>query len=522
MYDVVIIGYGPTGMLAATKLGRAGVKVAVVERYKSLYTLPRVGIVHDDIMRMFQEIGINEKVKPATEFLPIYEMVNGDKLLLSNNVEPYAAHGWPEFISIYQPAFEAELDNVAKQLPSVEVFQGEKAVALTQDSDKVTVTVETDDGVKRNIEGRYLIAADGGNSFARPALGIEYEFLGFDQDWLVIDARIRRPKANMPPLRQFCEPGQPGMTMQMGAHHRRWSFMIFEGETIEHAMKPENVWKRLNRPEGGTQEDFELIRVASYKFTSQLAKSWQVGRVFLAGDAAHLMPPFLAQGMCTGLRDAYNISWKLELVVKGLAGENILKSYETERSPNARATIIESARVGQNVVERDLAKAAARDAQLLAMQAELLKAKGAKPLIAFRVPGFTDGVIAKAGSKVRGAGDVFPQGKVKNGNAEGAFDDVAGRGFLIVARNDHPASALSPEDLAFWTSIGGKIVRFDTRPGTGGLTDVDGRYSKLMDEYGCDVIVKRPDYYIFGACPTVKDLPALIADLRMQLQQGLH
>jgi 2-polyprenyl-6-methoxyphenol hydroxylase-like FAD-dependent oxidoreductase len=520
MYDVVIVGYGPTGMLAAVKLGRAGVKVAVIERYKSLYMLPRVGIVHDDIMRMFQEIGIDGKVKSATQFLPTYEMINNGKILLSNNVEPYAAHGWPEFISIYQPAFEAELDIAAKALSSVDLFQGEKAVALAQDSEKVSVTVEADDGKTRTIEGRYVIAADGGNSFARPALGLEYEFLGFDQDWLVIDAKIKRPKPDMPPLRQFCEPQQPGMTMQMGANHRRWSFMIFEDETIEHAMKPENVWKRLDRPEGGTPDDFELIRVASYKFTSQLATSWQVGRVFLAGDAAHLMPPFLAQGMCSGFRDAYNIAWKLELVVKGLAGEDILKSYEAERSPNARATIIESARVGQNVVIRDPEKAKARDAQLAVMQADLVKAKGQKALIAFRVPGFTEGVIASPRPGVRGAGDVFPQGRVKCARGEGPFDDIAGRGFLIVSRNGDPAAALPAEDRAFWDRLGGGFVRIGAQPG--GLTDLEGRYTQLMDEYGCDVIVKRPDYYIFGACPGLADLPALMADLRMQLQQGLH
>jgi 2-polyprenyl-6-methoxyphenol hydroxylase-like FAD-dependent oxidoreductase len=515
MYDVIIVGYGPTGMLAAVKLGRAGLKVAVLERYKTLYTLPRVGIVHDDVLRMFQEVGIVEKIKPATYFLPKYELANKGKILLSNTVQPMATHGWPEFISIYQPAFEAELDALARGLPNVDLQTGVKAVAMAQDADNVTVTVEEESGARRDVVGRYLIGADGGNSFVRPALGIEYEFLGFDQDWLVIDAKMKKPpRPEIPLLRQLCEPEQPGMTMQMGAHHRRWSFMIFPDETVEHATKPENVWKRLNRPEGGTPDEFELIRVASYKFTSQLARRWQVGRAFLAGDSAHLMPPFLAQGMCSGFRDAYNLSWKLELVLKGLAAPALLDTYETERGPNARATIIESARVGQNVIERDPKKAEERDARLAVMQAELEKAKGQKSLIAFRVPGFTEGLMARAGASVRGAGDVFPQARVRRNGSEGPFDDIAGRGFLIVARNGDPASQLSAEDLAFWASIGGSFVRLD---GAGGLTDVESRYSQLMDEYGCDVIVKRSDYYIFGACPTGKDLPPLIADLRKQL-----
>ena len=398
-------------------------------------------------------------------------------------------------------------------------MQGQTAVGIAQDTDKVVVTVEAEGGARQTIEGRYLIGADGSNSFVRGALGIDFEFLGFDQDWLVIDAKMKRsPRPDLPMMRQFCEPEQPGMTMQMGAHHRRWSFMIFPDEPIEVAMKPENVWKRLNRPEGGTPDEFELIRVASYKFTSQIATRWREGRVLLAGDAAHLMPPFLAQGMCSGFRDAYNLAWKLDLILKGHAMPSLLATYETERGPNARATIIESARVGQNVIERDPEKARERDARLLAMQAELENAKGQKALIAFRVPGFTDGFVAHARDRVKAAGDAFPQAVVRGNGIEARFDDIAGGGFLIVARNDHPASALSATDRQFWTSIGGRFVRFDTRPGAGSVTDVEGRYSQLMDEYGCDIIVKRPDYYIFGACPKATDLPPLLADLRAQLQ----
>src|SRR5690349_4810693 len=165
MYDVVIVGYGPTGMLAAVKLGRAGLKVAVLERYTTLYTLPRVGIVHDDVLRMFQEVGIVEKIKPATHFLPKYELVNKGKILLSNAVQPMAAHGWPEFISIYQPAFEAELDVLVRALPNVDLQRGCTVVGLAQDADRVSVTVEDEGGARRVVQGRYLIGADGGNSF---------------------------------------------------------------------------------------------------------------------------------------------------------------------------------------------------------------------------------------------------------------------------------------------------------------------------------------------------------------------
>ena len=514
MYDVLIAGYGPTGMMAAALLGRAGHRVAVFERYKTLYNLPRVGIVHDDVLRMFQEVGCIDRIWPSTHFLPVYELAKNGRVLLSSEVSPNATHGWPEYISIYQPAFEGELDAIVKALPSVSVFQGERVTAIAQNSDHVEITVEGDSGARR-VRGRYLIGADGGNSFVREALGIAYEDLGFDQNWLVIDGKAKNPRPALPAMRQFCEPEQPGVTLQMGPQHRRWSFMIFAGETPEDAVKPESVWRRLDRPEGATPDEYELIRVASYKFQSLYAERWRDGRVFLAGDAAHQMPPFLAQGLCSGFRDAHNLAWKLDLVLKRLAPDAFLDTYEAERGPNARATIVESMRVGQNVNERDPDKVRQRDAQLMALQAQKDATRGQKQLIAFRVPGFQAGFIAKNGA--RGAGDALVQGKVRRNGAEGRFDDVAGRGFIIIARGEDPAAALSREDRDYWRSLGGRFVRLAGGEEEDAVADADGRLGRLMDEYGCDVIVKRPDYYIFGACPTPRELPALIAELRGQL-----
>ncbi|HVV91884.1 MAG TPA: bifunctional 3-(3-hydroxy-phenyl)propionate/3-hydroxycinnamic acid hydroxylase [Hyphomicrobiales bacterium] len=517
MYDVVIAGYGPTGMMAAALLGRAGHRVAVIERYKSLYNLPRVGIVHDDVLRMFQELGLAEAIAPATYFLPVYELGKHGEVLLSNDVEPHATHGWPEMTSIYQPAFEAELDKLDTALPGVDVLKGLKAVGLAQDGAGVEVTVEDEAGQRRTIEGRWLIGADGGNSFVREALGISYADLGFDQNWLVIDAAAKPGRAGLPLLRQFCEPEQPGMTMQMGPGHRRWSFMIFPGEDPAEAVKPESVWRRLDRPEGGTPDEFELVRVVSYKFQSLDAEEWRVGRVFLAGDAAHQMPPFLAQGMCSGFRDAYNIAWKLDLVLKGLAAPAFLDSYAAERQPNARATIVESMRVGQNVNERDPEKIRARDAALRAMQAAKAKQPPTqKALIAFRVPGFDDGFIADG---AEGAGDIFPQGTVRAGGREGRFDDVVGRGFFVLVRDGAPAPALDTDAAAFWRRLGGHVVTIGA-PGSGAaVEDTEGVYLRLMDGYGADLLVKRPDYYLFGA-GAAATLPALLADLRRQLEGG--
>jgi len=521
MYDVLIAGYGPTGMLAAALLGRAGHRVGVFERYKTLYNLPRVGIVHDDVLRMFQEIGCIEKVWPHTHFLPVYELARHGKVLLSSDVAPNATHGWPEYISIYQPAFEAGLDVIAKAQPSVEVSQGERVIAVAQNDTRVEIEVEGDGGARRKVEGRYLIGADGGNSFVRQALGIRYEDLGFDQDWLVIDGKAKNPRPGLPAMRQLAEPEQPGVTLQMGPQHRRWSFMIFAGESPADAVKPESVWRRLDRPEGATPDEYELIRVASYKFQSLYAERWRQGRVFLAGDAAHQMPPFLAQGLCSGFRDAHNLAWKLDLVLAGKAPDAFLDNYEAERGPNARATIVESMRVGQHVNERDPEKVRQRDEQLMALQTEKERSGGNKQLIAFRVPGFEAGFVARPRDGVRGAGDAFVQGRVRRSGTDGRFDDVAGRGFMIVARNGDPQAALSRGDRDYWSSLGGRFTRIGGE-GPDAIVDSEGQYTGLMDEYGCDVIVKRPDFYIFGACPTLRELPALLADMRNQITAAAH
>src|SRR5581483_10501048 len=193
---------------------------------------------------------------------------------------------------------------------------------------------------------------------------------------------------------------------------------------------------------GATPEEYDLIRVAWYKFQSLYAERWRTGRVFLAGDAAHQMPPFLAQGLCSGFRDAHNLAWKLDLVLKGLAGDRFLDSYEAERGPSARATIVESMRVGLHVNERDPEKVKVRDDQLRALQAAKNSPSLEPQLIAFRVPGFAKGLVA---ANAPGAGDAFPQANIR-GEREGRFDDIAGRGFVVVARGADPLASLSAED----------------------------------------------------------------------------
>jgi hypothetical protein len=225
------------------------------------------------------------------------------------------------------------------------------------------------------------------------------------------------------------------------------------------------------------------------------------------------MPPFLAQGLCSGFRDAHNLAWKLDLVLKGISPPGLLDAYADERLPNARATIIESMRVGQNVIERDVEQAHLRDERLLALWAQAQAAPQTKQLIAFRVPGYGAGLIA---DNTPGAGDALGQARVRIGGREGLLDDVAGRGFMLLARGGNPLDALSPVDQAFWRSLGGTAYELDAAA-SGSIEDVEGYYGRLLDEYGAGVLLKRPDYYLFGTAPDLPSLPALVGELRQKL-----
>lgn len=515
MYDVVIVGWGPTGMTAACLLGRAGYRVGVFERYPAIYRLPRVGGVHDDVLRIFQEIGISEEVLPAAHVLTSYDMVHGGEIVFASPLSAEAAHGWPQQVSLFQPYFEGALDAVAKRSGTVGVHQGQRVIALSQTPDHVEITVEdVASGKRRTEQGRYLIGCDGGNGFVRGALGIDSEHFGFEQDWLVVDAALKRPRPGWPELRQFCDPDQPGMAMRMGKHHRRWAFMIFPGESLEDAVRPEAVWRRLDRPEGATAAEVTLIRHASYRFTAQLARRWRVGRVFLAGDAAHQMPPYLGQGLCSGIRDAQNLALKLGLALNGCAAEDFLDVYALERKPNCRSAIEESIRVGRAVIERDPEKVRRRDLALKTAQAQ-----STQQLVGYRTPGLTNGFIARK-SAGRGAGAIFIQGRVAVGGRQGRFDDLIGRGFLILARQGDPIACLSESHRAFWKSLGGRIVTFGKGASDAAdihFGDAGGWYGRLLDEVGCNVIVKRADYHIFGMYRAVADLPAALDDMRAQL-----
>ncbi len=202
-------------------------------------------------------------------------------------------------------------------------------------------------GDLQTFSGRVVLGCDGANSIIRELAGITMEDLGFTERWLVIDIRVPAGLDTWDGVEQICDPARAATFMQVTGDRYRWEFRLLDGEDEASLITPAALGALL-RPWTGRSglDGLEIIRSASYTFRARLASRFQAGRVFLLGDAAHLTPPFIGQGLAAGLRDADNLAWKLAHVLTGRAGAGLLASYETERRPHARALINKAVRVG--------------------------------------------------------------------------------------------------------------------------------------------------------------------------------
>jgi len=456
--DVLIAGGGPTGVTLAVLLAQRGVKVVVAEKEADIYPLPRAAHLDHETIRILQEAGVADEVVATSRRTARYDFLTAAReiLLRFEGSDRIGPGGWPAANMIHQPSVEAALRRQLASLPSAQLHSRWELTAWSDDGAGVTATIATPEGL-REVRAAWLVGADGARSPVREAAGITFDDLGFEEPWLVVDMLVhdvsRLPEANL----QICDPARPTTCVLMGEGRHRWEFMILPGETAEEVASDASV-ERLMKP-WDVEGAVTLERKAVYTFRARIAQAWRKGRVLLAGDAAHQTPPFAGQGMCSGLRDAANLAWKLAAIVRDGASEHLLDTYQTERAPNLRATIDMAVMMGRTVCITDPEAAAARDAQMLAA-----RAAGHSPDGTVEYPPIADGLIL-SGSP--GAGSYFPQPVA----GEKRLDDVLGAGHWLIDRAALERPELAPfrAELAAW-----------------------------LEAQGAQAVLVRPDRYVFG------------------------
>jgi 3-(3-hydroxy-phenyl)propionate hydroxylase len=328
-------------------LARQGFSVRVFERAPEVYDLPRAIVMDDEIQRVFQNAGLLDELRAITTPMQGAEFVRPDGERIIGTELPEDAD-WPlglhPSITYYQPELEALLRDAAVR-NGVELSLGVEVSSVEQTGEGVTVL--TDAGAST---ARWLVAADGASSRIRKQLGLAFVDQGYDQDWLVLDVELRRPVPSLPRfVQQVCDPVRPTTYVVGHADYRRWEFQLQPGETREEMVEPTRVWELLEP--WLTPDDAHLVRAVVYRFHAMVADAMRVGRIFIAGDAAHQMPPFLGQGLCSGIRDAANLAWKLRLVDDGVAADRLLDTYGDERLPHAAGVVEHAVDTGRLIDE---------------------------------------------------------------------------------------------------------------------------------------------------------------------------
>jgi len=526
-YDVLVVGAGPVGLTTAIQLGARGWRVGLVERWPRPYPLPRAVVFDHEVARILAALGLADELPAFSEPAADYEWRNADgETLLRLAFEDTGASGWPAMNLFTQPQLEGALEAQAHRTAGVDVLRGWEAADLAEDAAGVSLTVAESAGDepvlrggvrrRRTLRAQYVVGCDGANSFVRSRMTTTLTDRGFQHDWLVLDVLPHEADRVFAPRNlQLCDPRRPTTAVSGGPGRRRWEFMLLPGESAAEFGSAENAWRLLAgwdlHPGNATLE-----RHTVYTFRARWAESWREGRLLLAGDAAHQMPPFAGQGMCSGIRDAANLTWKLDLVLRGEAGATLLDSYTTERSQHLRHAIELSVFLGGIICEPDPAAATLRDAR---MRADLRA--GRDPLADMPPQSLTGGLLRQAadGTPRAPAGQLGCQGQVRFRGRTGLFDQTVGTGFALLATED-PRAVLDDDTLGWCERLGIRLLRVTGDPTANGpadVVDLDGTYRSHLERCGQKALLLRPDHYVFGGAPCTAEAAGLVAALRQGL-----
>lgn len=514
-YDVIVIGAGPVGLTLANILGGSGVSVALIEARTELINYPRAVGIDDEALRVMQSIGLVNEVLPHTVPDQSVRIVNGDRKVIAEIAPTTREYGWPRRNGFVQPLVDQVLLSGLDRFANVTVMMGTAAVQLSEDFDAATVTVEKD-AQKQELRARYVVGCEGGRSLTRRHLGLRFDGKTRITRGLVID--VADDPVGTPHAVFGGDPNRGYATLALPHGIRRWEFTMKECED-ESLAEDDAFIHSLLADHVVDPSSLNIIRRRVYAHHARVAEKLRVGRFFLAGDAAHVMPVVAGQGWNSGIRDAANLGWKLATAIKELAGDRLLDTYETERLPHVKAMVQLSLNMSNVVTDSNKWRTTARD-----MAANVVKripvlnhkvsSQGFKP-----VAQYNDGIVVpttnyrlkslpsreNAGAM---AGSLFPQPFVRTSRGEICrLDDATGQGWRVIAWSNDPARFVSDDVRRTLESLDARMVRVvpaEQLPHHSGQTgvvgDPDGKFKDWFNQRDCSVFVVRPDHIVAADC----------------------
>lgn len=496
--EVAIVGYGPTGLSAALALGHYGIRTVALERDRDIYPRARAVTVNDWTMRCFQSLGLDEALAQGMdETLGLRWITYAGQQITTLNFPPSRLGRHPQSYAIYQPEMEKTLRAAAERHAGhVDVRFGTEVIDVSQNDTGVTLTVQ--DLATRQLQtlrARYALACDGGSSAMREHLGLKLVGETRSTRWVVIDARVKRWWPQRHILTFWSDKQRPVVDIALALGNHRWEFPLAEHESEADFQTHDQLWRLLNSL-GVTSDDVEIHQHAFYRHHVRYADQWRKGRVFLLGDAGHLMPPWAGSGMQSGIRDAFNLTWKLREVLSGRLPESLLDSYEAERAPNVRFYTEVAIQLGR-IIQQQLS-----EEELAAMAPKPGEPPPEPPLL--RNPWYDAGWFTGEITPDGAVGKMLPQPRVADAAGKRCWlDELLGDGFALLGDGIDPATALSPAERAQWDRVGARYLTV-IAPEQGGhghddVVDLDGTLLAWMRRHRAPVIAVRPDRFVAAA-----------------------
>lgn len=488
--EVLICGFGPVGQLLALLLTDLGVDVIAVDEADEVYSLPRAAVIDDEVLRIFQAVGLDAAVLKDAQVQKSVSFVTnrGKKYEVLRPASGDLGH--PPLVSIHQPSMERTMVAAIDERGQADVRWGTRVESVDRAADHVDAYVRPSaGGPSTRIRSRFLVACDGGRSFVRRALQIPFGGSTYSQRWLVLDGLLDKPLAKIQHPHFIGDVKRPTVSLPMSHGRHRWEWMLHPGEDAAEFEANDRI-RELAEPYL-TDEQVEFERAVVYTFHVRRAERWRVGRVFLAGDSAHLTPPFAGQGFSSGARDAQNLAWKLAAVLRG-APTALLDSYEVERRPHVTSMQNLAVRWGGVVQTASPAVGRVRDGVL-----GLLNRTGALSIIREQVkplPTYGKGTFYERPARIplnRVVGSLFPQ--------PDRIDEILGNGWSVVARNDAAAQA--------WEARGVPSVTLADDPWLRG--------------HNCEWALLRPDKFVY-ALGAAKDISPTASKLKSLLGSSIE